>query len=686
MNYATTLILIFDDKYRTHKMKVFILYTLVIGNTMGFLIEGNNPGGEHGPETYAGKRTKCNLNAKEIPYLPLRKANFLLGRTEQPICDRALIPNGGSWYKIEENIVTNETLPYRCGTENGIWMNGTIPERGDGIVNRTTCVPGLFTTCDFTYNIMVENCGVYRMYFLPPPSRCNEAYCFGYGKSGRVPTNTTEKPTIRYGFEKIIERYAFESFYFECSFQTLQDDAYFYQIHWFANGQNIRVMQPVKRGHIAQSRWTLDTDLPTFNVNVSCAVSLMYGQDQKAGPMSSRSDEFFAGIKVSPQSIIIPRGHTGQVDLSLTVPIPCSFRNIQDSKPENCHLDLEVYLPSFDTCTPKINSQGRCAVSIRKDDWNKSNGLVVRHDDDALYKLYHYYEIHLRTVPLIGAKMWRGIILPPIKVTITEASTVWQGRSCYAHTTSHMKTFDGIKYDNQNDGTFIMYRSQDGSGNIMEVQTKTTECNNLHTGIFCNCAIAVRAAGDVFVINRCPHTQAYFNFKSCHNDILMIKKIDDLNYKFVFPTGTYLNVRLRLYEAVNVMEIEIFPSLYDIYESEGLCSRLGSSGVLYARDHSHTPYQNRPDVFSRSWRVLPKEDLIGPNSLSLQGLRTVHLYCTCEVDQPRFQYSNISVCNYRIHEQCNIITESNVHTTCRMIANGPANRRDLLFIPQQTSI
>lgn len=85
---------------------------------------------------------------------------------------------------------------------------------------------------------------------------------------GRVPTNTTEKPTIRYGFEKIIERYAFESFYFECSFQTLQDDAYFYQIHWFANGQNIRVMQPVKRGHIAQSRWTLDTDLPTFNVNV----------------------------------------------------------------------------------------------------------------------------------------------------------------------------------------------------------------------------------------------------------------------------------------------------------------------------------------------------------------------------------------------------------------------------------
>lgn len=98
--------------------------------------------------------------------------------------------------------------------------------------------------------------------------------------------------------------------------------------------------------------------------------------------------------------------------------MPCLFRNIQDSKPENCGLHLEVYVPPIDACTPKINSQGRCIVAIHKEDWNKSNGLVVRHDDNGIYALHHDYEIHLRTVPPSGAKMWRGITLSPIKVCI----------------------------------------------------------------------------------------------------------------------------------------------------------------------------------------------------------------------------------------------------------------------------
>lgn len=60
-----------------------------------------------------------------------------------------------------------------------LFLLGNIPEKGDGIVNRTACAPGHSTGCDFKYNIKVENCGTYRMYFLPSPSRCNEAYCFG---------------------------------------------------------------------------------------------------------------------------------------------------------------------------------------------------------------------------------------------------------------------------------------------------------------------------------------------------------------------------------------------------------------------------------------------------------------------------------------------------------------------------
>lgn len=83
--------------------------------------------------------------------------------------------------------------------------------------------------------------------------------------------------------------------------------------------------------------------------------------------------------------------------------------------------------------------------------------------------------------------------------------------------------------------------------------------------------------------------------------------------QFVFPTGTYLTVRLWLYETVNVMEIEIFPSLYDIHVSEGLCSRLDSGGALYARDKTITPHQQRPDTFSRSWRYVMEILLLRPS-------------------------------------------------------------------------
>ena len=64
----------------------------------------------------------------------------------------------------------------------------------------------------------------------------------------------------------------------------------------------------------------------------------------------------------------------------------------------------------------------------------------------------------------------------------------------------------------------------------MQVQTEVTQCTG--TSSFCVCGIAVRAGGDVFVINRCPGvTRNVFAFKSCIDDILDVRKIDELNYK-----------------------------------------------------------------------------------------------------------------------------------------------------------
>lgn len=61
-----------------------------------------------------------------------------------------------------------------------------------------------------------------------------------------------------------------------------------------------------------------------------------------------------------------------------------------------------------------------------------------------------------------------------------------------------------------------------------------THCNG-NDHIYCVCGIAVRAAGDVFVINRCPHLKKkVFEFRSCIDNILDVRKIDELNYKVYF--------------------------------------------------------------------------------------------------------------------------------------------------------
>lgn len=47
----------------------------------------------------------------------------------------------------------------------------------------------------------------------------------------------------------------------------------------------------------------------------------------------------------------------------------------------------------------------------------------------------------------------------------------------------------------------------------------------------CNCVVAVRAAADVFVINRCPGDEEKFEFINCLDNVLDVRKEDPFNYK-----------------------------------------------------------------------------------------------------------------------------------------------------------
>ncbi|XP_062613463.1 uncharacterized protein LOC134275223 [Saccostrea cucullata] len=105
----------------------------------------------------------------------------------QEICDFYM---DSGWYKVkhEDDTVARKMIEQGvnakfCGTTYPVWLNGTHPSIGDGIVNRTACVTGRNSLCDKVYKIQIKACTTGDfVYNLQKTSACPEAYCFGQNK------------------------------------------------------------------------------------------------------------------------------------------------------------------------------------------------------------------------------------------------------------------------------------------------------------------------------------------------------------------------------------------------------------------------------------------------------------------------------------------------------------------------
>lgn len=61
-----------------------------------------------------------------------------------------------------------------------------------------------------------------------------------------------------------------------------------------------------------------------------------------------------------------------------------------------------------------------------------------------------------------------------------------------------------------------------------------------------------------------------------------------------------MHLRLWKFQSEMVIEVDIFPSVYDENVSKGLCSKLGSN-TLIGSDNKVYHHTQRPDAFSKSW-------------------------------------------------------------------------------------
>ena len=121
------------------------------------------------------------------PYaeLSLSTRNHLTGGMV-PACDRVGSPDqssdwgGPRWYRFTgpagTTMPTESPGPESCGTDAPGWLNGELPAKADGVVDRQVCFD-FFQPCSYDADIQVVNCGTFYLFYLPDAPQCLLRYC-----------------------------------------------------------------------------------------------------------------------------------------------------------------------------------------------------------------------------------------------------------------------------------------------------------------------------------------------------------------------------------------------------------------------------------------------------------------------------------------------------------------------------
>nr|XP_022298863.1 von Willebrand factor D and EGF domain-containing protein-like isoform X2 [Crassostrea virginica] len=421
-----------------------------------------------------------------------------------------------------------------------------------------------------------------------------------------------------------------QELYFKCTSEEIKSGSQFdfFQFIWSVDGNVSFTSEIVEKGNLSNGYFYEKNGITRLGIKITCQY-IAYKTYEDNGTISKISESFFAGIKVLNEPITVERGKKGVIVLQLTVPFGCYYDK-EEEKFWPCSLNVELKTQQLSKCGG-ITSNSLCGTSFNNEKWNELRNIFVHHNNEFDYKISSVHRVKLSTLPFNSHPIWSNIELPVVQIHIKDKLTKWPGKSCYSHSDPHMQTFDGKPYENQNSGTFIMYESRDGQNNLLQVQIKLTPCNKWSgPGIYCNCGVAIRAAADVYIINRCPGDEQFFGFKNCVDDALDVRKHDDFNYVVYFPTSTYIHLHLWTYQTENVIEVNIFPSIFDEEQSGGLCNKLGSNwnDLFDSRGQISVNLQH----FVDSWRVGLNDDLFQMEKSDFSNLNPMAInvtICSC---------------------------------------------------------
>ncbi|KAL3846755.1 hypothetical protein ACJMK2_017716 [Sinanodonta woodiana] len=595
----------------------------------------------------------CRVNYELLPQLARRARNYAVAENEPMLFDEDL--DSSKWYSVgPNNMPTNYSSLNigNCGTYYPIWMDGSIPKEGDGVVNRTACIVSFSSSCALKKTIQVRNCTTHMIYKLEPTTHTS-AYCFDV-----LPEMPDIKPApsfksalaeVKHELVFIDETSVFghlqikkPNLIFSCAFNKSNDETMLYTITWYVNEAVLETIGPViynnirstdmKEGELIKKGFKLGT-------TIKCGVRASISRDGNLGNITT-SLGFWIGIKILTPTVVIKQGGTGVVRLQSTVPFGC----VQSIRDPGCLLDIQMYddHDSYD-CTKSsvsVRNSEQCGTQIHGSTFQESKAGIFFHEEanitittkDTQDFIQDQNMFRLRLKTPIGSPVndimqdnylgdIRASILHSLLKVQVKEEKAWIYKNCYARVDPHMTTFDQKAYENQNLGEFVLYQHTEYK---QEVQMKTFPCYSAK----CACAVSIRAGGELFIINVCT-VPSLINHAHCGEKLMNIRRIHAYKYEIHMPLGTMVVVDINQWPLPLLsLNIEIAPSVKDVGKTVGLCGTLNNNQADDFTTPSNTIKQDNNE-FSNSWKIDRSKSFLEPANQNPENWDETLFLCVC---------------------------------------------------------
>uniref|UniRef100_A0A8D2ARD3 von Willebrand factor D and EGF domains n=1 Tax=Sciurus vulgaris TaxID=55149 RepID=A0A8D2ARD3_SCIVU len=620
-----------------------------------------------------GRAPECSPGGHQFLQSPYRSVHFdsmylQQSAAQEMICDHSL---SSGWYRFllfdrPAEMPTKCVEMNHCGTQAPIWLSlrdsETLPSPGE-IKQLTACATWqfLFSTtkdcCLFQIPVSVRNCGQFYVYLLQPTQGCM-GYCAEAISDAKLHTCGPEEieiegncvgqplaslPPPPPGRPEVVVELIESRLFCRCAFDVSPtNNSVGFLIAW-SRLSSQEIKEELKQETTVQAFSLLELDGINLRLGdrIFCSASIFFLEKPHVQSLAIESQEFFAGIKLQPESSTISEdGKEYQLRIESTIPIVCSefteldqeckislkLKTVDQGEEHrglnlalsSCHVDLH----QATSCANGTCSQASVYYTAVRDfsqDGDRVTNIVVQ--------------------PIVNEDfLWNSYIPDSIQIRVQDVPTAY----CYSFTDPHIITFDGRVYDNFKTGTFMLYKSMSRD---FEVHVRQWDCGSLHYPVSCNCGFVAKEEGDVVTFDMCSgqlrESQPYLFVKSQDgsSNIKISESYLGRKITISFSSGAFIRADLSEWG----MSLTIRAPSLDYKNTLGLCGTFDENPENDFHDKKGVKIDQHFDncaAFINEWRILPGKSMFDRMPIS-QSLPRKLPYCSCSSDSAtKYPFSN----------------------------------------------